>query len=144
MDLNSVMIYKHCTSNIITPSHCQRIPLTQKMVLYNLYTHKFMLGVVYTMDHEVVPRPYKICDWMLNSSQDHFGLREGNNVSDHGVRGLHNTYFKGLHYPLTWSTMFCGGRGKRGALEKGTWQRNVVIMDFTFIFYFFWGGRGDN
>ena len=34
------------------------------------------LGVVYTMDHEVVPRPYKFYDWMLNSSQDHFNLHQ--------------------------------------------------------------------
>ena len=32
------------------------------------------------MDHEVVPRPYKICDWLLNSSRDHFGLHQGENV----------------------------------------------------------------
>jgi hypothetical protein len=35
------------------------------------------LGVVYTTDHEVVPRPCEICDWLLNSSHDHFGLQEG-------------------------------------------------------------------
>jgi hypothetical protein len=26
------------------------------------------LRVVFTMDHEVIPRPCKICDWLLNSS----------------------------------------------------------------------------
>ena len=36
--------------------------------------------VVYTMDHEVVPWPCKICDWLLNSSWDHFGLHQGRNV----------------------------------------------------------------
>ena len=25
--------------------------------------------LLYTMDHEVVPRPFKICDWLSNSSQ---------------------------------------------------------------------------
>ena len=35
------------------------------------------LGHVYTMDREVDPRPCKICDWMLNSSQDHYGLHQG-------------------------------------------------------------------
>ena len=29
------------------------------------------------MDHEVVPRPCKICDWLLNASRDHFGLHQG-------------------------------------------------------------------
>ena len=32
---------------------------------------------IYTMDHEVVPRPRKIHDWPLNSFQDHFGLHQG-------------------------------------------------------------------
>ena len=34
-------------------------------------------GAVYIMDHEVVPRPYKTCDWLLNLSWDHFGLHWG-------------------------------------------------------------------
>ena len=37
-------------------------------------------GVVYTMVHEVVPRPCKICDWLLNSPWDHFALHQGINV----------------------------------------------------------------
>jgi hypothetical protein len=32
------------------------------------------------MDHEVVPMPCKKCDWLLNSSQDHFGSHQGKNV----------------------------------------------------------------
>ena len=39
---------------------------------------KVCVGGVYTMDHEVVPRPCKICDWLLNSFWDHFGLHQGN------------------------------------------------------------------
>jgi hypothetical protein len=41
------------------------------------------------VDHEVVPKPCKICDWMLNSSHYHFGLtpREKKCQSDHGFRG---------------------------------------------------------
>ena len=32
--------------------------------------------------------PVKICDWLLNSSHDHFGLHQGKKCqSDHGVRG---------------------------------------------------------
>ena len=38
------------------------------------------VGVGYTMDHEVVLRPYKICDWLLNLSHDHFSLHQGKNV----------------------------------------------------------------
>ena len=36
-------------------------------------------GVVYTMDHEVVPSPCKICDWLLNSTCNHFSLHQGKN-----------------------------------------------------------------
>ena len=32
------------------------------------------------MDHEVVSRPCKICDWLLNLSPDHFGLHQGKDV----------------------------------------------------------------
>jgi hypothetical protein len=32
------------------------------------------------MDHEIVLRPYRICDWLLNSSRVHFGLHLGKNV----------------------------------------------------------------
>ena len=32
------------------------------------------------MDHEVVPRPYNICDWLVNSSHNHFGLHQGEDV----------------------------------------------------------------
>ena len=31
------------------------------------------------MDHEVVPRSCKIWDWLLNSSQHHFGLHQEKN-----------------------------------------------------------------
>ena len=95
------------------------------------------------MDHEVIPRPCKICDWLLNMSWDHFNLHQGKNViaSDHGVRGPPEDIFQGLHYPPTWSNGFCSGRGKRGALVekcKGPWQRNTLIIKFLWIFF---GGR---
>ena len=35
---------------------------------------------VYIMDHEVVLGLYKICEWLLEFSQDHFGLHYGKNV----------------------------------------------------------------
>ena len=45
-------------------------------------------GVVYTMDHVVVPRPCKIYDCLLNLSWDHFNLHQGKKIqSDHGNRG---------------------------------------------------------
>ena len=61
--------------------------LTRSNDLYNSSKLK-ELGVVYTMNHEVVPRPCKICDWLLNSSWDYFNLHRGKICySDHGVRG---------------------------------------------------------
>ena len=41
------------------------------------------LGVVYTMEREVIPRPCKVCDWLLNSYwsyRDRFGLHQGKHV----------------------------------------------------------------
>ena len=32
------------------------------------------------MDQEVVARPCNICDWLLNSSREYFGLHKGKNV----------------------------------------------------------------
>ena len=32
------------------------------------------------MNHEVVSRPCKTCDWLLKSSRDHFGLHQGKNI----------------------------------------------------------------
>ena len=32
------------------------------------------------MDHDVIPRLCKICDWLLNLSWDHFGLHEGKDI----------------------------------------------------------------
>jgi hypothetical protein len=53
------------------------------------------LGVVYIMDHEVVMRPSKIYDWLLNLSQDHFSLQQGKKCqSDHGIQGPQKADFK--------------------------------------------------
>ena len=69
------------------------------------------------MDHEVVPRPYKICNWLLNSSWNHFGLHQRKKCqSDHEVWDPQKTYFK--VYIIQWygPTGFAVGRGKRSAL----------------------------
>ena len=94
------------------------------------------------MDREVVPKPCKICDWMLNSSWEHFGLHQGKKMSrwSWSLR-FPKDIFKGPHYLLTWSNKFCAGRGKRGALVdkcKGPCQKNVVIINFWWKIYL-WG-----
>ena len=38
-------------------------------------------GLFYTMDHEVVPRPCKICDWLVNSFGGHFDLHQGKKMA---------------------------------------------------------------
>jgi hypothetical protein len=58
-----------------TKLHCE-LHYVSWYMLHRLW----YLGVVYTMDHEVVPRPCKSVDWLLNSSHDHFGLHQGKNV----------------------------------------------------------------
>ena len=78
-----------------------------------------VLGDAYTMDPEVVPRPYKIFDWLyieLVSGSLRFTPREKKCHSDDG--GSPKDTFKGLYYPLTWSNMFCGGIGNKIALVK--------------------------
>ena len=46
------------------------------------------------MNNEVVPRPCKICGWLLNSSRNHFDLHQGKKCpSDHGVGGPQKAYF---------------------------------------------------
>ena len=63
--------------------------------------HEQHTGVVYTMEHEVVPRPCKICDWLLNLYRDHFGLHRRKKChSDYGVQGPQKTYFKA--YIIHW------------------------------------------
>ena len=53
------------------------------------------------MHHEVIPRPYKFCDWMLNTTWDHFSLHQGKiGQNDHEVQGPQNTYLKA--YIIHW------------------------------------------
>ena len=66
-----------------TTESLQNIPF-----LYFRNANYIVLGVVYTMDREVVWRPCKTRDWSFNSSQDYFGLHKGKKCqSDHEVRG---------------------------------------------------------
>ena len=41
---------------------------TRKTIPTTQHPHTPLLGVGHTTDHEIVPRPCKICDWLLNSS----------------------------------------------------------------------------
>jgi hypothetical protein len=90
--------------------------------------------VVYTTD-----RPWshpkalwKYVDWLLDSSRDHFGLHQGENIEWlWSSRFPKDIIVQGMHYPLTWSNGFCGGRGERGALvgerEKKAHDRAMLL-----------------
>jgi hypothetical protein len=81
------------------------------------------------MDHEVIPRPCKICDWLLNSSRDHFGVHQGKNIKVTMEFEVPKTHIYGLHYSLTWSGGFYSRRGKRGALvEKETAHGKDMLL----------------
>ena len=92
------------------------------------------------MDHEVIPRSCKSCNWLLTSSRNQFGLHQEKKMSKEPWSSKSpKDIFQGLHYPVTWFNMFCGERGKKGALVekgKGTWQRNDIII-ICLINYFF-------
>ena len=77
-----------------------------------------ILGDVYTMDYEVVPRPSKRCDWTLKSSQDDLGLHQGKNGIVTTEVEVHKFVFLSLLYPLPWSNGYSVGTSKRGGLGK--------------------------
>ena len=77
-------------------------------------------GVVYTMHHEVVPRPCEIYDWLLDSSRDHFGLHQGKIVIMAMELEVIKIRILRPTLSLTWFNEFCGWRGKRGALVEKT------------------------
>jgi hypothetical protein len=88
------------------------------------------LGVAYNMDHEAVPRLSKICDWLLNSSQDHFGLHQGKKCqSDHEVQGPQKTYFKAYIIHGHGPTCFAMGETKKMCSNKKKARAHVSIMN---------------
>src|ERR1700738_4640938 len=89
------------------------------------------------MDHEVVPRPSKRCDWTMKSSRDDLGLHQGKNGRVTTEVEVHKFCILSLLYPLPWSNGFSVGRGKRGGPGKtvrGPWQKNAKI-NFLINFY---------
>ena len=70
------------------------------------------------MDHEVVPRPSKRCDWTLKSSRNDLGLHQGKNGRVTTEVEVHKFVFLSPLYPLPWSNGFSVGTSKRGGLGK--------------------------
>ena len=48
--------------------------ITREMIMNTHLDLLIISWVIYTVGHEVMSRPCKIWDWLLNLSQDHFGL----------------------------------------------------------------------
>ena len=140
--LHLVMIHESLWQGIGPKNHgrqtFQIIPL--------LWGHA--LGVVYTMDHEIVPRPCKICDWWLNSSHDLFSLHQGQNVKvtmNFEVPKRHilrSTLSTGMVKRILWweRQKRCSSRKMRGLMvEKCCYNKFSMI----FFYNYFWRGGGD-
>jgi hypothetical protein len=92
------------------------------------------------MDHEIIPRLCKICDWLLNSSWDHFGSHQGENARVTVEFKVPKRHIVDLHYPLNGPTSFAVGEAKevlwykRARARAWAWQRNTIKMIFLTIF----------
>ena len=104
------------------------------------------LGFVFTMDHEVVPRSSRICDWLWKLSRDHFSLHQGKFLKwPWSLRSLKDI-FKGLYYIVTRSRGFCNRRGKSGALvgkRQGPVIEKCCLNNVLMICLFCGGGIED-
>jgi hypothetical protein len=65
-------------------------------------------GVVYVMDHEVIPCYPKVCDWPLNLSSGHFSLYQGQKICkrDSLSKDLQKAYFQAYIIQCHGSTCF--------------------------------------
>ena len=95
-------------------------------------THQLRGCVQYTMDHEVVWRPCKIGDWLLNSSREHFNLHQGTNVrvtmEFWGPQTILSTNM--VHWVPWWERQKrCSSTHRQGPMAK-----NVVPIKFLWIF----------
>jgi hypothetical protein len=93
------------------------------------FMYEVALGAVYTMDHEVVPRPSKRFDWTLKSSRDDLSLHQGKNGRVTTEVEVHKFVFLSLLYPLPWSNEFSVGTSKRGGLGKLV-RAHVINLPF--------------
>ena len=119
------------------------------------------------MDHEAVPRPCEICDWLLNLSWDHFGLHQRKDVrwtlefevpKRHIVRPTTNMgqwvlrwerqkrcSSRKTHGPMTkkccynqFLSIFFWGVGKRRWRQEKTRENKRMIKHDFFFQIFFW------
>jgi hypothetical protein len=88
------------------------------------------------MDHGVIPRPCRICDWLLNSFRDHFGLRQGKIVKvivEFKVPKRHclrpTLSIDMVQHVLWWE----GQKRCSSRKSRGLWQRTVIIIKINFL-----------
>jgi hypothetical protein len=92
------------------------------------------------MDHEVVPRPSKQCDWTSKSSPDDLGLHQGKNGRVTTKVEVHKFVFLSLLSTAMVQRVFHWDKQKRWSRKnsKGPCQKNAVLMiclDFLMIFF---------
>jgi hypothetical protein len=92
----------------------------------------FYSRAVYTMDHEVVPRPSKRCDWTLKSSRDDLGLHQGKNGRVTTEVEVHKFFFKPTLSTAMVQRDFRWDKQKRWSRKnsKGPCQKKCRFNDF--------------
>ena len=92
------------------------------------------------MDHEVVRMPYKICNWLLNSSRGHTSLHQGKHIKlimkfeilkRHILRPT--LFIDMVQHVSQWE------RQKRCFVEKKQGPMAKKIMLLWFLMFFYWG-----
>ena len=90
-------------------------------------------GVVYILDYEVVPCSSKICDWLLNSSHDHFGEEKRKN--DHWTWGLEKAYFHAYIVHCHGPTIFDVGEAKEVLLQQRSGDHSIGTSFWSFFIF---------
>ena len=89
------------------------------------------------MDHEVVPRPSKRCDWTLKSSRDDLGLHQGKNgrVTTE-VEVLKILFFKPTLSTAMVQQVFRWDKQKRWSrkINEGPCHKLAILMIFLDFF----------
>ena len=96
--------------------------------------------MVYTKDHDVIPKLCKICDRLLNSSSYHFDLHQGKNVKvnmecEVPKRHIFNSYIIHLHGPMGCAVgkkqKGCYGRKRQGPMTQKYCYNNLLMKLFV-------------
>jgi hypothetical protein len=88
------------------------------------------------MDHEVVPRPSKRCDWTLKLSRDDVGLHQGKNGRVTTEIEVHKFFFKPTLSTAMVQRVFRWDKQKRWSrkISKGPCHKNAILRIFLDFF----------